>query len=151
MIYDCLENADRYAAVHPGFARAFEYLRTTDFSKLESGRNEIDGERLFVMVNRDTGQGREKRKLEFHRKYIDIQYVVEGVDEIGWRALRHCRELDTEYSATPDVGFYRDPAESYFTVGPGEFAIFYPDDPHSPMSGRDKFLKPVVKVAVDWK
>ena len=40
---------------------------------------------------------------------------------------------------------------SYFNVEAGQFAIFYPADPHSPMSGHDRFLKPVVKIAVDWK
>lgn len=151
MIYDVLSNAELYYAVHPGFRAAFEYCRNTDFTKLPTGRNEIDGERMFVMVNRDSGQGREKRKLEFHRKYIDLQYVVEGSDEIGWRAESLCKELHTEYRESADVGFWGDPAVSYFNVEAGQFAIFYPADPHSPMSGHDRFLKPVVKIAVDWR
>lgn len=151
MIYDVLSNAELYYSVHPGFRAAFEYLRNTDFSKLPTGRNEIDGERMFVMVNRDVGQGRDKRKLEFHRKYIDIQYVVEGLDEIGWRAESLCKELAVEYRESADVGFWGDRPVSYFNVAAGQFAIFYPADPHAPLSGKDSMLKPVVKVAVDWK
>lgn len=151
MIYDVLENAERYYPVHPGFRAAFEYLRKTDFTQLPSGRNEIDGERMFVVVNRDVGQGREQRKLEFHRKYIDLQYVVEGADEMGWRAGRLCRELAMPYGEQSDVGFWAERPISYFQVEAGQFAIFYPDDPHAPMSGHERFLKPVVKIAVDWK
>ena len=151
MIYDVLENAERYYAVHPGFRAAFEYCRTTDFSKLPTGRNEVDGERMFVVVNRDVGQGREKRKLEFHRKYIDLQYVVAGADEMGWRAESLCRELDTPYKDSADVGFWAERPLSYFNVAAGQFAVFYPADPHAPMSGHEPFVKPVVKIAVDWK
>jgi len=151
LIYDVLDNAELYYPVHPGFRAAFEFLRRTDFTQLPTGRNEIDGDRLFVMVNRDTGQGRDKRKLEFHRRYIDLQYVVEGVDEIGWRAESLCKQLDTPYNDKPDVGFYRDPPVSYFNVAAGQFAVFYPADPHAPLSGTVSMLKPVVKIAVDWK
>lgn len=151
MIYDCLENADRYSALHPGFAAAFEFLRKTDFTKLPTGKNEIDGERMFVMVGRDAGQGREKRKLEFHRQYIDIQCVMDGIDEIGWRSTVRCQHLDEEYDPKREVGFYRDLPESYVNVGVRQFVIFFPTDAHAPLSGKGEMLKPVVKVAVDWK
>ncbi len=151
MILDCLEKADLYARMHPGFAAAFQYLRSTDFSGLPQGRHEIDGERMFVMLGREPGQGREKRKLEFHQKYIDIQCTITGEDEIGWRSSARCTKLSDPYDPAREVGFYADRPESYFTLGPKQFVIFWPDDTHAPLSGRGEMVKAVVKVAVDWK
>jgi YhcH/YjgK/YiaL family protein len=151
VIFDTFDNAGLYTKVHPGFAAAFDFLRRTDFSKLASGKNEIDGDRLYVMVNRDPGEGREKRKLEYHRRYIDIQCVLEGVDEIGWRQLGTCSQVDKEFDADRDYGLYRDVPETYFQVGAGRFAIFYPTDAHAPLCGSGPLLKPVFKVAIDWK
>lgn len=151
MIFDTLENAERYFAVHPGFRAAFEYLRKTDFSKLPTGRNEIDGERMFVMLNRDDAKGPEGRKLEYHRKYIDIQCVVGGADRQGWREISHCRESAMEYDPARDVGFYADKPETYVDVSVGEFTIYWPSDAHAPLSGHGPSIKPVMKLAVDWK
>lgn len=151
MILDCLENADKYAAMHPGFAAAFQFLRTADFANMPQGRNEIDGDRLHVMIGREPGQGREKRKLEFHQQYIDIQCVIAGSDEIGWRSSARCAAIDTPYDAKREVGFYADRPETYLELGPNDFVIFWPEDAHAPLSGRADMIKAVVKVAVDWK
>jgi beta-galactosidase beta subunit len=70
---------------------------------------------------------------------------------MGWRAESLCRALDTPYQDGPDVGFWGDRPISYVNVQAGQFTIFYPADPHAPMSGHERFLKPVVKIAVDWK
>ncbi len=58
MILDDLEQAARYYDLHPGFRRAFEFLRRTDLATLAGGRHEIDGERVFALINRDPGRGR---------------------------------------------------------------------------------------------
>jgi len=151
LILDHLDNADRYSSLHPGFAAAFEYLRTADILSLPQGRQEIDGERLHCMIGREPGQGRERRKLEFHREYIDIQCVLFGEDEIGWRPLGNCTQLDEPYQPSREVGFYAERPESYFTLHPKEFVIFWPEDPHAPLSGRGDMVKAVVKVAINWK
>lgn len=151
MILDRLDNADRYAALHPGFAAAFKYLRKTDFTKLPQGRDDIDGERLFCMIGREPGQGREKRKLEFHQQYIDIQYCAAGSDEIGWRSSRSCEGIDEPYDPKREVGFYAGRPESYFDLKAGEFTIFWPEDAHAPLSGKGEMIKAVVKVLIDWK
>ena len=50
MIFDTLANADRYAALHPLFPRAFEFLRATDLKALAPGRYPIEGETLLAIV-----------------------------------------------------------------------------------------------------
>ena len=151
MILDQLSQADMYTGVHPGFAAAFNYLRTADLHSLTAGRHEIDGERLYVVVNRVPGKGREGAKFEVHRRYIDIQFCVSGTDEMAWRALPSCSKPTAEFNEEHDYCLYEDAAETWLTVPPGSFAIFFPQDVHAPLGGQGDLVKAVMKVAVDWK
>lgn len=150
MVLDDLSRAKRYAAMHPGFAPAFEYLKKTALAELSPGKHPIDGERLFVMIGNDAARGREGARLEGHRRYIDIQFVIDGGDEIGWRAIGDCRQIETPYNNEHDYMLWRDRPETWLSVRPGQFAIFYPEDPHAPLAGSGQAHKAVVKVAVEW-
>lgn len=151
MILDTLDQADQYFSAHPGFAPAFEYLRTTDFSRLAPGRNEVDGTRLFLMFNVGEGRGRNNVLLEVHRQYIDIQLALEGTDEIGWKPLYDCSQVHKDYQADGDFALYADRPVTWIPVPPRQFAIFFPGDAHAPMGAVGMLKKAVLKVAVDWK
>jgi YhcH/YjgK/YiaL family protein len=147
MILDRLDNAARYESLHPAFAAAFAWLRDGRWRGLPAGRHEIAGEGLYVNVVKAPGKGRAGTRLEIHRRYIDIQFAVEGTDDIGWRATQDCRQPDGEFSADKDAGFFRDAPDAWVAVPPGCFAIFFPWDAHAPMGGADPLHKAVVKVA----
>lgn len=151
MILDRLSEADRYVGVHPGFAAAFQYLRNTDFSQLPTGRNEVDGERMYVVINRQPGRGHQGAQFESHRKYIDIQLTLGGTDEMAWQALDACKQPIGPFNDQKDIVFYQDVAETWVTVPPGTFAVFFPSDVHAPLGGTGDLFKAVMKVAVDWK
>ena len=76
MILDRLENADRYFPVHKGLQAAFAFLRQQDLAGLAPGRHDIAPDWLYANVIEGEGTGVEGAKLEAHRQYIDIQYVV---------------------------------------------------------------------------
>jgi len=90
MILAKLAEADRYSVLHPLFARAFEFLRKTDLMVLAPGKHDVQGEQLFAIVEACAGRTRADAKLECHRRYIDIQLVLEGVDEMGWKPVAEC-------------------------------------------------------------
>ena len=50
MILDSLNNTERIECLHPLFKKAFDYLKSTDFSKVEDGKYELEGSRLYVNV-----------------------------------------------------------------------------------------------------
>ena len=52
-----------------------------------------------------------------------------------------------------DFTFYRDPVERVFTLSPGEFVIFFPEDAHAPCIGEGVIRKMVAKVRKieNWK
>ncbi|MBS4099015.1 MAG: YhcH/YjgK/YiaL family protein [Sulfuricella sp.] len=148
MIFDTLANADRYAALHPLFPRAFEFLRGTDLQALAPGRFAVEGEAIRAIVERVAGRRRDAAKLECHRRYIDIQMVLAGSDEMGWRALGECRKPLADYLAEKDIQFFSDPPASWIATPPGAFCIFFPEDAHAPLVGSGEIHKVILKIAV---
>ncbi len=148
MILAKLTEADRYAALHPLFARAFEFLRGNDLDALEPGMHTIQGEQLFAIVEACRGRTRAEAKLECHRRYIDIQLVLEGIDEMGWKPLRECVEPATDYDAVRDIRFFGDSPSSWIATPPGSFCLFFPDDAHAPLVSEGTIRKVVLKIAV---
>ena len=148
MVLDRLENAARYEALHPGCAAAFAFLRTAAAQPFQPGRIELDGARLYAIGDAQPGRGRAGARLEVHRQYIDIQLVISGAEEMGWRAAAACSAPGTAYDAAKDIAFFDDAAESWFVVPPGSFAIFFPEDAHAPLAGQGPLWKVIAKVAV---
>jgi uncharacterized protein, YhcH/YjgK/YiaL family len=148
MILSSLADTDRYIALHPLFARAFAYLRGTDLSALAPGRHAVQGEDIFAIVEHCAGRARTVAKLESHRRYIDIQLVLEGVDEMGWRPLAECENPIGEFDAARDIRFYDDAPASWVATPAGSFCIFFPDDAHAPLVGDGMIRKVVMKIAV---
>jgi len=149
IIIDKLQNAERYYDMHPAFEKAFAFLRRNDLASLPADRYEFDGDRLFCMISKGPGKSRAEAKLEAHRKYIDIQYVIAGTEEMGWRPTADCKLTDTSYDADKDIGFFKDQPDSWTHVPPGSFVIFFPQDAHAPLVGSGEIHKAVLKIAVE--
>jgi len=149
MILASLAEADRYTALHPLFARAFAFLRGTDLKTLEPGRHTTQGDQLFAIVEACAGRARGEAKLECHRRYIDIQLVLEGVDEMGWKPLAECLDPAIDYDVARDIRFFNDAPASWIATPPGSFCLFFPDDAHAPLVSAGTIRKVVVKIAVD--
>ena len=129
MIYDRIENIETYTAISERLAKGLKLLRTTDFSAMEAGKYEVDGTELYYMLQ--SYQSKEQNdRPEAHRRYIDIQYIVEGEEQIGVGALSGMTE---EVSANPegDIWFYHGPVTN-IKMEKGSFAVFFPQDAHAP-------------------
>lgn len=148
MIFDELAGAEKYFPLHGRFRQAFEYLTSRPLGELIEGRHDLEGDDLFVLVARSEGKGREKARLECHRRYLDIQVTISGTEEIGWHPLSACQDIDEQYDETRDIAFYRDRPQVWFALPPGKFAIFYPTDVHAPLAASGTAFKAVVKVAL---
>jgi len=147
MIVDQLKNAALYK-FDKKLARALDYLAKTDFSKLPTGKVVIDGAEMFALVQNYETRLREKCRFEAHRKYIDVQYVVEGTEQMGYAhvaALQSAAPHDAEKDAEMFTG------EGSFIAAPaGTFLIFFPEDGHMPGVAIGK-PKPVRKVVLKVK
>ena len=149
MILDKLGRSGLYEPIHHGFAAAFDFLRREDLAELPNGRREIVDDLVYVLISREEGRNGVGR-LETHRKYIDVQFVISGEERIGWRPCEGLKPV-TEYETARDIQYFQDEPAFWFDVKPGEFAIFLPTDAHAPLAGRGAIHKAVVKVAVDYR
>ena len=131
MMADRLKNASLYEGLSPGLRKAFEYLRAHDLRKLGDGRHEIDADRVFVLMQSYTTKPEVEARLEIHRKYVDLQVILDGREVIYW-APADALEADGAYSEERDVAFFKGGAPGVVTLSAGTFAIFYPQDAHKP-------------------
>ena len=148
MILDTIANADKYAGLHPRFAKAFEFIRSKDFKNIEPGKFSIDGTDLHASVSEKDGVTAAEAKFEAHNNYIDIQVCPSGTEQIGWKPRNKCVDPKGEYNTEKDVIFFNDQPDTYFQLQEGQFAIFFPDDVHAPMIGEGPVKKLVVKVKI---
>ena len=149
MVLDILENAHHYLKLNEGFGQAFEFLLRADVRQLADGKYEIAGERVFAMVSRGPGRKKEDALLETHIKYIDIQLVLEGVDEMGWKSKSSCQQPTMEYDAAKDYQLFQDAPDVWLACKSDTFVIFFPEDAHMPLISSGELHKVVVKVAVN--
>ena len=130
MIIDKIENAHLYENISERINKSFEYIRTTDLKNLPAGRYPIDGENIFALVSEYQTKSESEGKLEAHRKYIDVQYVISGEELMGYAPLGNQQILET-YKEENDIEFYTGD-KSFTKVSEGMFAIFFPEDVHMP-------------------
>jgi biofilm protein TabA len=149
MILDRLEQLQRYMPLGKRFEKAVEFLAREDLNQLAAGKHEIDGDSVYAMVSRNPGRTREGARLEAHQQYVDIQVVLAGLDNIGWKSVSQCSQPDGVYIEQRDVHFFLDEPDVWVAVKPGSFAIFFPGDAHLPSVSTGVIHKIVVKVAVD--
>jgi YhcH/YjgK/YiaL family protein len=149
MILDSLENSHQYECIHPLFKQAFEFIRNTDFSELEEGKIETGDHRLFFTVSRFRGKDPHDAVLETHKKYIDIQAPLVGVESIGWKAGDALMIISENYDEEKDIMFYHDFPTTYTKLYPGQFAVYFPEDAHAPGIGQGDIRKIVAKIAID--
>lgn len=112
------------------------------------GRYEIDGERVYGIVAREPGRRKEDEQLEIHERYVDIQLILEGIDEMGWKPRALCRQPVGEYNHASDYQIFADEPDAWVTVKSGLFVIFFPKDAHMPLISSGNIHKVVVKVAI---
>jgi len=150
MIIDRLEKASLYREVHQRLAAAFDYLQKTDLDKITPGTYEIEGRKVYVMVQQYETKPKEKGRWEAHRKYIDVQFVHQGAELFGYANLRDLKEgpYDEAKDFLPLQGEGRG---DFFRVPQGTFVILFPQDAHMPgmaISAPQPVKKFVVKVAI---
>ena len=149
MIFSTLSQSSRYTALHPLFTRVFDYIHNTNLQALTLGVHDIIDKQLFVIVEEANGRTRAEAKLECHRQYIDIQLVLAGMDEMGWKPLSDCHQPIADYSSERDIQFFDDVPDSWIAVPAGAFCIFFPEDAHAPLVSSGAIRKLIFKIAVE--
>ena len=130
MIIDKTSNSHLYENISERICKSFEYIKITDLNNLPPGKYPIDGENIFALVSEYQTKPESEGKLEAHRKYIDVQYVISGEELMGYAPLGTQHILEP-YKEENDIVFFKGD-KSFTKVPAGMFAIFFPEDVHLP-------------------
>lgn len=139
MIFDKLENLENYRGVHPRFDRALPFLLELIANNADTGRHEIldadlAGEVWGNMLAFEAQPVGEGTLMEAHRRFIDVQIVLEGAEQM-FVPTDLAPTVKTPYNEASDVEFYRLPPMESLTrlyVPAGYFAIFFAGELHAP-------------------
>jgi biofilm protein TabA len=141
---DIQEFAKQYRLNKVYWDEAFAFLKNNDLQNLAVGKYPIDGDNVFASVTEDATKDLDKTKWESHRKYIDLQYVIAGDENIGVASITKATVI-IPYDETRDAANYTAEGKIYKAV-PGTFFILFPGDVHraSITTGGNKVDKKIV-------
>jgi len=151
MILDHISKSDNYHAIHPGFKMAFNFLREADLATMKIGRYEIEGQNLFAMIQKYNTKRKEEAFWEAHKRYIDLQYIIQGIELIGYANISHLSQ--GVYDPTRDFLPLHGEGD-FLSLHEGHFVIFMPQDAHMPGIAIDSpaiVRKIVLKIALEWE
>lgn len=136
MILDSIINAPLYFGLSENIKIALQYIMEVK-SDIALGEY-ILSENVKAIISEYLTKEIFERGYEAHKHVIDIQYPIIGRERIKWSNLSGM-DLNIGYDPEKDRAFYKNSIENtHVDVGNGFFAIFFPDDAHSPQHFIDK-------------
>lgn len=128
---------------------AIEYLKSHDFMNMVPGEYEIRGREIYAQVFDLVTAPKEEKKPEAHKNYIDVQYLADGEELLGFVSDTGDYKAESEKPENDIVFYEAVEGESFIHALPGSYTIFFPQDIHRPGVMADhpmKIRKVVVKV-----
>ncbi len=151
MILDNINNFLKYARSSESSLLAYDFIMNFKKKELPVGRYELDGDRCYALVQEYETAPESEKDFESHRRYIDLQYIIEGCEEMYGQQTNSLEEK-IPYNEEADVAFYSGAVSCRFQVRADEFVVFYPQDGHKPgccVQFPEKVRKIVIKMLID--
>lgn len=145
MILCPFKELHRYAAVIPGLEEAIKAIEALE--TLEPATYPLSCGK--ILVQQGATKPLEGAALEAHRKFLDIQYILEGQEVVGWAPVDTLLP-ESEFNTEKDVGKYIGNSTP-ITIPAGYCYVVYPEDGHAPgkhLKEPNDYKKIVVKLAV---
>ncbi len=148
MVYDKINNLDQYRGLSDDIYEGLKFLRQVN-AEIVTGTYQLSS-KVKVIVSEYATKTVNEFGYEAHRDYIDIQYLISGMEVINSLPLEYLKETQP-YNKEIDAAFYEgsgaNPQE--LLLGNGYFAILFPQDGHMPqlcVSKPENVKKVVIKV-----
>lgn len=129
---DTTEFARQYKA-HPNWwNKAFAFMHDHNMDTLPPGHYTIDGDNVYADVTVTPSTPFGEAKWHSHKKYCDIQYVIQGTEQVGV-APKAGAPVIKPFNDNGDSQFYSQELKgNYYPATPASFFIFFPSDVHRP-------------------
>ncbi len=142
MVLDNVKNLSLYKSLIASMDKIEAFVKEYKASPKENGTyflDNADGSKLRASVSTYDTKSAEGSFFEAHKKYIDLQYIADGEENIGWAYLDNNLKPTDEFDAEKDIGFFDGDCGSWITVKKDSFVILFPEDAHMPcISTTDK-------------
>ena len=145
MITDNVKNINLYFNNFPFLKIAYEFINNNINESTAEQKYHINDD-MYAVVETSAPKPAYEQKLEIHRKYIDLQYIIKCYDIIGWKSLRECGNIYAGYDVEKDIAFYNDKPDFNIKLNAGYFALFLPGDAHAPLCGDFPVKKCIIKI-----
>ena len=154
MILDTIANASVYEGLHAGIDMALKAVAAYTPENYETGKVELDGDKVFLLRNAYTTNDPANAIFEAHRAYIDVMYMVEGEETIYVKPTSQLSNITKEYDPAGDALLADLDADATpVRLTAGSFIVLMPQDAHAPGIAPDgkpaHQRKCVVKVIVE--
>jgi len=146
MIVCPFKELGRYAAIIPGLEEAMKAIH--ELTGLDPQTIPLSGGNR-IMVQKYTTKDASEGKAEAHRQFLDIQYIVEGEEVVGWANVDTLTP-DGDFLTDKDIGFYKGDVNC-IRITAGNCYVVFPEDAHMPGIHLDEphvCTKMVVKLKV---
>lgn len=146
MIFDTLKNIKNYKGISVNLDKAIDSIIKEEYLTAPAGITNIDGEEVFFNVQENIiPKNVEDTFFEIHKKYIDIQLIIDGEEKFGYVALEDTTAKN-EFNPEKDFQALNGNIELTYTMKAGRFILFFPEEPHMPSlkSGDIEKIKKVV-------
>lgn len=149
MIVDKLE----YLALYKNIPDCvINFVSNLDCNNLSLGRQNLSDD-VYVNIERYTTKYKDEAKFEAHKKYIDIQIVLQGCENIYTTNISGLSTL-IHYEEDRDIIFYSDDVslKKYITLDGTNFVMLFPHEAHAPQiapnDNKSEVLKVVIKIKI---
>lgn len=153
MIVVSLQDTQQIAQLSEAFQEALVYVEKHKSDDTPDGKVEFDGTAMYAIYQtRPSKAMKDNPRFEAHKRYADVQFLVEGEEYMGWAPFASLEPTD-DYNDTKDV-VHGTVAPGEFTLlkyGAGQAVILFPEDAHAPGVAIDEpahTKKIIVKVAL---
>lgn len=133
MVLDTMKHAAAYAGLHAGVDMALKAMAAYTPENYETGKVELDGDKVFLLRNAYTTHDSAEAKMEAHRAYIDVMYMVEGEETIYVKPTDGLRSITMQYTPEQDALLAElDGDVTAVRLSAGSFIVLLPQDAHAP-------------------
>lgn len=133
MIFDSVSNYKQYEGLNAGIGRILEEAQKITPESFPKERLVFDGDALFMNFAQYETRDISDSKMEAHRKYADVMYVVEGSETVYVKSVDRLSCITKEYDPSIDALLaHIDGDVSAIRLTPGHFLVLFPQDAHAP-------------------
>lgn len=146
MIVDKIEHILLYEPLLKNLRNGMNMIHS--LKEIEVGRYEFDGG--FFMIQKGSTKPITEGTFEAHRKYIDVQILLEGSEELAWSDIRDLKS-ELAYDSEKDAERLSGSFDHVMRISKGMFYAAFPHDGHKPVSHtkeQQTFTKIVMKLPV---